>query len=456
MRNVKVSSFGVLFLFLAITFFLVYALARSQTIELMVCYGVLFGLYLWIYKKETNITFWLIGAVMVRLSLMTTWPSLSDDLYRFVWDGRLWVAGVHPFIALPSDLVLHQIPGLDAALFEKLNSKDHFTCYPPFAEFVFWLSVKISPDSVKGSAMVMRLMILLAEVGNIWLIVRLLERFRQPARNVLLYALNPLVILELTGNLHFEAFVIFFLLLSVWLLTTDKVVPAAVSFSLAIAAKLIPLIFMPVMLAVLGWRKALLFYFVAGLSLFLLFIPMYDEKVLYGFAQSLNLYFQKFEFNASLYYLVREYGFWRVGYNTIQSIGWKLAVVSGLLILAYSFLWGIRKNKPDAEGITGSGLPYQLDRELFNAFMFILLIYLVMTTSVHPWYITPLIAFSVMTRFRFVMFWSALIFLTYAGYSPDGFTENLRVVTIEYVAVALYLGIELLVIVDWNRSEWSR
>lgn len=453
MRNLKASSFAVFFLFLAFTFFLVYGVGRSQTLELMVCYGVLFLLYLWIYKRETNVTFWLIGAIIIRLSLLSTWPSLSDDLYRFVWDGRLWVAGIHPFIALPSDLFAQQIPGLDAALYEKLNSKEHFTCYPPLAEFIFWLSVKISPDSVKGSAMAMRALILLAEMGSIWLIVKLLERFNQPPRNALLYALNPLVILELTGNLHYEAFVIFFLLLSVWLLTSGKVIAAAISFSMAIAAKLIPMIFLPVMLAVLGWRKALIFYFVTGLSLLLLFIPMYDEQVLYGFSQSLNLYFQKFEFNASLYYMVREYGFWKVGYNTIQSIGWKLGVVSGLLILAYSLFWGVRKHKHDADRATGSKLPFKLDREIFNAFIIILLIYLLLATTVHPWYITPLIAFSVITRFRFAVFWSALIFLTYAGYSPEGFEENLSIMVFEYVLVALYLGFEMLIIVDWNRHD---
>lgn len=452
MRNLRVSSFAVLLLFLAFTYYLVFALARSQTLELMVCYGVLFVLYMWVYKREANITFWLIAAIVIRLSLLTTWPSLSDDLYRFVWDGRLWAAGIHPFIALPSDLLSQNIPGLDPVLFEKLNSKDHFTCYPPLAEFVFWLSVKISPDSVKGSAIVMRTLILLAEIGNIWLMVRLLERFRQAARNVLLYALNPLVILELTGNLHQEAFVIFFLLLCIWLLTSGKVVSAAISFSLAVAAKLIPLIFLPVMLAVLGWRKALIFFAVTGLSLLVFFIPMYDEQVLYGFSQSLNLYFQKFEFNASVYYLVREYGFWKVGYNTIQVIGWKLAVVSGLMILTYSVFWGIRR-RSQGEAVIDSILPFKLDREIFSAFIFILLIYLLFTTTVHPWYITPLIAFSVITRFRFVFFWSALIFLTYAGYSPDGFTENLSIVFFEYAAMALYLGMELFVIVDWNRQD---
>ncbi len=444
MRNVKIGSFVVLFLFIAFTRLLTYGLDRSQTLPLLICYAVLFGLYIWIYKKETNVSFWLMSAIVIRGSLLLTFPNLSDDFYRFIWDGRLWAAGQHPFAALPGEFLSQNISGVTEALFEKLNSKEHFTIYPPLAQFVFWLSVKIFPDSIQGSVVVMRILVLLVEIGSILLIIRLLDRSHQPKKNVLLYALNPLIILELTGNLHFEAFVIFFLLLSIWLLTSDKVIPAAISFALAVSAKLIPLIFLPVMLAVLGWRKALVFYTVTGLGILILFIPMYDEQVLSGFFQSVNLYFQKFEFNAFLYYLVREYGFWKVGYNTIQATGWKLGVVSGILILAYSLFWGIRKGKDQSSESTSKALPYQIDRGLFNAFIIILTIYLVLSTTVHPWYITPLIAFSAITRFRFIMFWSGLIFLTYAGYSHDGYSENLWITTLEYVAVISYLGVEFL------------
>ena len=436
MRNVKARSFTLLFLFIAFICYVTYTLERHESVQLVACFGTLFLLYGWIIQNEQNIKFWLIGSIIIRLSLLVALPNLSDDFYRFIWDGRLWAAGQHPFDALPADFLSQNMSGLDASLFEKLNSKEYFTIYPPVAQFVFWLAVKISPHSIIGSVMVMRSIILLAEVGSIVLMVKLLHRFELPAKSALLFALNPLVILELTGNLHFEAFVIFFLLLCVWLMSLDKIAMPAVSFAFAIGVKLLPVIFLPFLLGVLGWRKAFIFYSIAAISCVILFIPLYDPRVLNGFSQSLHLYFQKFEFNSSIYYLVREYGFWNVGYNTIQTTGWKLGLVSGILILTFSYLQGMSRGKSVVD-------------KLFTGFLFILLIYFSFSTIVHPWYVTTLLAFSVFTQFRFVLLWTALIFLSYVGYSQTGFSENLWITAFEYVSVFGYLGYELL----WKEKE---
>ena len=443
MGNVRASSLALLFFFVVLTCYLSYGIARYETTILIPCYIFLFALYSFVFLKEKDVNFWLAGSLIVRISLLFVLPNLSDDFYRFIWDGRLWVTGQHPFAALPADFLNQHIPGLDTSLFEKLNSKEYFTVYPPVAQFFFWLSVEFSPHSVLGSVITIRILIFLAEAGSILLMLRLLDRFQLPRKNVLLYALNPLVILELTGNLHFEAFVIFFLLLSVWLLTAEKIIPASIAFAFAIGVKLVPIIFLPLMLGVLGFRRAVTFYLVTGFTCLLFFIPLYDQQILAGFSKSLNLYFKNFEFNASLYYLVREYGFWKVGYNTIQNTGWKLGVVGSIFITTYALLFKVGK--------LGSSCQNKMigDHGLFVGFLFSLLIYLSIATTVHPWYITAIAAFSVFTRFRFGFIWTALIFLTYIGYSQQGFSEELWITAFEYIMVFGYLGYELL----WKENE---
>lgn len=443
MHNTRALSLVLLSTFVALIGYLSYGVSRYDTTILVVCYLGLFALYSYIFLREPEINFWLAGSIILRISLLFVLPNLSDDFYRFIWDGRLWTAGEHPFAALPSDFLQRNIPGLDAALFDKLNSKEHFTIYPPVEQFIFWLSVKISPHSILGSVIVMRISIFLSEVGSIVIMMKLLQRFQLPRRNVLLYALNPLVILELTGNLHFEAFVIFFLLFSVWLLSAERVIPAAIAFSFAIGSKLVPVIFLPLMLRALGYRNALIFYLVTGLSCLVLFIPMYDLQVLSGFSNSLDLYFKKFEFNASIYYLVRKYGFWKVGYNTIQHVGWKLGLVSAIFIAAYAFLFNTDHHRSSGEKVEN------IDSRLLKGFLFTLLIYLSFATTVHPWYIATLAAFSVFTGFRFAILWTALIFLTYVGYSEKGFSENLWATAFEYVIVFGCLGYELI----WKERE---
>lgn len=416
--------------------FIAFSIERWETQCLIAVYGILFMLYAWIIRdaQPGKVSFWLVTSFLFRIIFLFSLPSLSDDFYRFIWDGRLWNAGYHPFAELPSSYVQQGITGIDQALFSKLNSPDYFTIYPPISQFIFWLSVKISPQSILGSVIVMRIIMLLAEAGSFFIMHKLLRRFGLPSARILIYALNPLVIIELTGNLHFEALVIFCVLLSVYLLLTNHWIGSAVSMAMAIGAKLMPLIFIPALVGILGIRKSIRYGVVTILFLLILFFPLLNWQVFQSMSSSLGLYFNKFEFNASLYYLVREYGFWQYGYNIIQTAGWKLGMIAAILILLVSFRKGLAWDSLVDENTYPS---------LIMKWMWSLGIYFLFATILHPWYITTLLALSIFTTFRFPLVWTGLIFLSYAGYNQHGFQENLWLTTLEYLVVIGYLIFEL-------------
>lgn len=421
--SLSVASF---LLYVVISYFL----QRTQSTLLIASFVLLFGIYIamlsLISAKKQISRFILIG-ILFRIVLLLAFPNLSDDLFRFVWDGRLMNNGIHPFAHLPSFYLRPDIniPGVNQELYDQLNSPEYFTIYPPVAQFVFWLSVKISPNSVFGSAIVMRILILSAEIGSILLMRNLIRKFSLNEKNVLIYVLNPLVIIELTGNLHFEAFMIFFALLSLYLLWKSKLIFSAGALALAVASKLIPLIFLPLLLKRLKIKQLAIYYILAGVFTILLFLPILNEKLVEGMSSSISLYFQKFEFNASIYYLVREIGFWIKGYNIIQTAGKYLALATFAGIMLYSLLSNSNEKKLP-EGI-----------------MWVLVIYLLFATIVHPWYITTIIAFSVFTNYKFPVLWSLLIFLTYLGYTSSGFEEKLWVNIIEYGAVLAFVLYEI-------------
>jgi len=100
----------------------------------------------------------------------------------------------------------------------------------------------------------MRLFIIAAEVGTLLMMQSILKKNQLPLKNILYYALNPLVILELTVNLHFEAVMIFFLMASIWYLGQNKMAWSSLSFGLAISSKLIPLIFIPLLIKRIGFH----------------------------------------------------------------------------------------------------------------------------------------------------------------------------------------------------------
>ena len=433
---------------------LAYGVDRDETTVLLTVYALLFAIYAWTIRQaqQEDLGFWICSALIFRLVFFLAIPALSDDFYRFIWDGRLWAAGYHPFKELPGYYLQTstEIPGINPSLYDHLNSKGYFTIYPPLAQAIFWIAVALFPNSILGSVVVMRLFILAAEVASIMLLKKLLAHFGLDTKNVLLYALNPLVILELTGNLHFEALVVCFLLLAIYLACRSKWVRAGMSFGLAVCAKLVPLIFLPLFLVRLGLRKSLVFYAAVLLTCLLLFAPLLNKEVFYGMSQSLGLYFKRFEFNASIYYLVREYGYWTKGYNIIQTTGWKLGVASGLIILLVSW-WPFRLSPSDRGKrliLSSWHFPHYLGN-VPALMMWIWGIYLLFSTTIHPWYVIPMLMLSVFTAFRFVVVWSALAFFTYAGYSATEFHENMLIVLMEYGTVLGYLIYELI----WKRKS---
>ena len=429
-----------------------YLTERTDFPRLILLYGFLFVAYAALVRVRTPAQFRaaLAAALVFRLSLLVTLPNLSDDYFRFVWDGRLLTHGVNPYLVLPKELIGTPVAthaGLDPTLLGQLNSPAYYTVYPPLHQAVSAVAVWAFPRNLTGSVVVMRLFILLAEAGTVYLLIRLLERRRLPQTRVLLYALNPLVVMELTGNLHLESVMVFFLLGAVYALPANPddsqnrsrnrprnwsgLVVSAFRLALAIGTKLIPLVFLPLLWKSLGFRRGLVYCAVVGGLLLAMAAPFISPELAVRFGSSVGLYFRKFEFNASVYYLVREWGYWWHGYNIIGTAGADLSRIALAGILAIAYFSG-----PDR-----SGGPARFTLPV--AMLFSLTLYYALATTVHPWYITTLVALSTLTPYRFALVWSALLPLTYFTYRTPAYRENLGLVALEYALVFGYLIYEL-------------
>lgn len=390
-----------------------------------------FILYLLIWQFAEGreaLRFFMVLAVLLRVLLLLAFPQLSDDIYRFIWDGRLINQGINPFAHPPAYYLQagQSLPGLSSELFTQLNSPDYFTIYPPLAQAVFAGACWLSPHSIAGAALAMKLPLLACELGSLWLLPRLLKRLGLPDKNALLYALNPLVLIEVMGNLHFEGAMIFFFLLGFWLLLSGRWALSAGGMALSVAAKLLPLMFLPFFIRRLGWRRSLGYFFLLGLALLVFFAPLLGGAFFAGFSNSLELYFRKFEFNASIYYLLRWIGLQWKGYNAIAQIGPYLAllVFGGIVLAAWR-----------DKGLTWQSLPPWL--------LLAICLYLALSPTVHPWYASLPIALSALTRFRFPILWSGLIWLTYINYSYPAYQENFWIVALEYLVVYSFAAWEV-------------
>jgi alpha-1,6-mannosyltransferase len=408
-----------------------YGTVRSDFVQLITLFGFLSALYiLALYRKVFNIGFPLIlgSAMLLRASLMFMTPNLTDDYFRYIWDGLLFTHGYNPYLILPSQFIQssHAITGITSSLYAGLNSPDYYTVYPPVCEFIFGLSAKLASGNILGNIVITRFVILAAEFGAITLLYKLASKLCIPPNALALYAFNPLVIIELTGNLHLEAVMLLFLVLAIYLLVLKKQVYAAVSFGLAVSVKLLPLIFLPLLIKRLGLVKSTIFYAIVGAMLIVLFLPFYSINLIPNFLSSLRLYIQTFEFNASLYYLLRWIGYQLTGYNIIATLGIILAIVTVLIIIVIAIMEKI---------VTWLSL--------FRGMLMCLTAYFLLATTVHPWYIASLVLISLFTFYRYPIVWSVFIILSYAAYRTVPYSENLWLVAIEYVVVLSYMGYEL-------------
>ena len=358
------------------------------------------------------------AAIACRLLLLGAMPHLSDDYARFIWDGRLLAHGYNPYLYLPATLVATRVAavaGLTTDLFHALNSPNYYTVYPPVGQALFGLAAWLSPGSVLGNVVGLRVPILLAEIGTMWLLVKLLRRAGQNPNLALLYGLNPLVILELTGNVHAEAILIFFVLGAVWLFGRGLFVASAGALALAIGTKLLPLLLLPLVMRNLGWQRGLAYAGLTGAFTVLLFLPFVNAELVQNVGASLRLYVQNFEFNASVYYLVRAAGYQFLGFNIIAVAGVGLSVVTLAGVVWVARRWG-RVAPVHALLLTVTG-------------------YFLLATTVHPWYITSLVAVGVFVPFRYPLVWSGVVWLSYATYQTSPYHENLWLTGLEYAVV---------------------
>jgi alpha-1,6-mannosyltransferase len=192
-------------------------------------------------------------AALFRLSLLFSPPYLSDDIYRYVWDGRVQAAGINPYRYIPADAALAQLR--DDQIYPRINRKDYArTIYPPAAEAVFFLTTRIS-ESVTW----MKATMVLFEALAMWALAQLLASFGLPRQRVLLYAWHPLVVWEFAGSGHADSIAIAFIALALLARRRKSEIGTGISLAGAALGKVFPFVLFPAFYKRWDWKMPLAF-----------------------------------------------------------------------------------------------------------------------------------------------------------------------------------------------------
>lgn len=415
-------------------FFVGYDLDRENFPQLIFLYLSLFiPFFFFIKRLKDNMPLLVALSILFRLIFLTSIPNLSQDFYRFIWDGRMILEGLNPYISLPETFIKTGKFPIDQAfeLYQgmgKLNGS-HYTNYPPINQFNFLIAAVLSKSNILVAVVALRAQIILADIGIIYFGKKILEKMDLPIHHIFLYALNPFVIIELTGNLHFEPVMLFFLLCSLYFLMQKKWIWASILLGISVSVKLIPFLFVPLFYQWFskketekGFLKWIYFGMLVMLVNMILFVPFFSSDLIHNYTKSVGLWFQNFEFNGSFYYIFREIGYSFRGWNEIAIIG---KIISGLTIVFISLITFYRENKS----------PHQL----FSAMLIGISFYYFTATTIHPWYVATLVLLCVFTKYRYPIVWSIAVILSYQAYANIPWEENLYIILLEYLMVYGYL-----------------
>ena len=429
MKTLHSSRFNSIFLFLSVllAIYFKFELENSNIYIAITSFLVWFVVYFLLVKTDVSKTIYpiVITGIILRLFFFGTLPEkLSDDVYRYVWDGKMQVENINPYAYAPTDTVLTEYR--DEEVYRKINHADLPTIYPPVSQMIFYLSSSVGGLNTLYS---LRIIYLLFDL----LLLFFLLKMNVSNKAVIAYFLCPLVIVETYVGMHIDLVGVSLLFISLYYFQQHSWYRGVFLFVASVGIKYISIVLLPLLVVyfVRENRKIktenvftkVFKLLVFGLFVTALFAFPYVSKGVDIFS-SFKYYSSNWEFNGSIYaflfMLSEEYG---------RSIAMVLIALVSLII------------------------PF-LKITLLEKAGFILLIVLLLNHTLFPWYLLWVVPFYSISRNLSVMYLLAAVFLSYEilqGYFLGGIWQQNN-----WVRVVEFLPFFVLLLVEWKRGDFYK
>lgn len=347
-------------------------------------------------SPKAILTIGILFGCLFRLTLLFGPPSLSEDIYRYVWDGRVAAQGINPYLYPPAAQELSNLR--DAQVYPNINHRGIPTIYPPAAQLLF---LGLTP--LHSSLITFKTAFMTLDLLTIVLLFLILKSLAMNLKRLLIYVWNPLLIVEISGSGHLDIVGIFLLCLALLLLIKRRLLWANFVLTLSVLTKFFTLMFLPVLTLVKKENKLIfVLLFVIVVSVF--YLPYADAgtKLFTG----LLTYADKWQFNSSLFSVVR------AGVQTVL----PRSLVINLMITPYGMTpdaTTIASRTTDLNLLISKGIIItiftamlvffllRLNKDLqkhgevwfFKIGLIFLGTFLLLTPTVHPWYVCWIVPF---------------------------------------------------------------
>lgn len=340
----------------------------------------LFGLAFVMYSGAATLvakrgaSTWLIWgtAIALRIVLLPLAPELSDDVYRYLWDGHVQLSGVNPYLYAPA---AEELVGLRTEYHGLINNPTVSTIYPPFAQLSFLFIALLGGGIYRA-----KLLWLAFDLATAWILGKVAVGTGRDRKLVqLLYLWSPLLVVEVAWSAHLETLGLF--ALATTILMAGRPIRAGGALALSALTKFAPAVALPALLVKDGWKVGLGFL----ATVVVLYLP-------YAGA------------GASLF----------TGLLTYSEHWWFMK--GPFVILEALFddpLNARRAVAPIVLGVVGWTTLRRYDTE--RALLWILGSGMLLTPTLHPWYVLWMLPMAALRTSRPWILLSGLAFLGYFG-----------------------------------------
>jgi len=325
-------------------------------------------------RRATNLIA-IAAALGFGAALLFAPPLLSDDLYRYLWEGRLWLEGFNPYRLPPADPALAY---LRDDLWANINNKSLASIYPPFSQLLFVVAAALG-----GKVWTVKLLALVAHLLSVALVARVCTA----PKSSLAIALNPLLLGEAALNGHFDILCGVALLIAAWALARNRFVGAGVAACAAVGLKVVGLVVLPLFTR---RPKAL---FATGFASALLLAPLMWGRAPLDPVSGTGQFATRWRGNESGFALIDRLS------RALFDEGFAGLVARAVVVLVLLALCAlvVRRRVP----------PVRATRALVWAL-------LLLSPQVHPWYIAWLLPLEIAAGGLAGLVWSAAVLCAYA------------------------------------------
>ena len=351
----------------------------------------------WLYLHNNNLTlsygavvFW---AVVFRLIGIVGSPILEDDFYRYLLDGCVFLSTGSPYGITPESLFqANSLSKECQAALTWVNNPDLPTIYAPLLQYIFALAHIISTANIN----LLQLILALFDIGLILILCRF-----APAKNVLLYAWNPLILKEIAFTAHPDIIGVFFLMAAFAARHQQKSALAAVMIALACACKIFAVIALPYFL----YKQKFRYWLLIAAILVVLYLPfLRPSNMDMGNTDMLivGIFAQHWQFNATVFQLFRNF------LPDLIARGFCL----GIFVTGWGYYFYRYHSAHPANDRPSNNMSHDLSWTI-PRFDWIFGVFFLLSPVANPWYMIWLLPFAVLRPSYWAWTLSLVVSLTY-------------------------------------------